>query len=63
MSSIELVMGMIKEEFLKQFDLIEKYIKDDMKKELVVLKYLNEKLKVIDKEVENYYNKNKSNYL
>ncbi len=32
MSSIESAMGMTKEEFLKQFDLTEKYIKDDMKK-------------------------------
>ncbi|HEL3031075.1 TPA: peptidylprolyl isomerase, partial [Clostridioides difficile] len=63
MSSIESAMGMTKEEFLKQFDLTEKYIKDDMKKELVASKYLNEKSKVTDKEAENYYNKNKSNYL
>ena len=63
MSSIESAMGMTKEEFLKQFDLTEKYIKDDMKKELVASKYLNEKSKVTDKEAENYYNKNKSHYL
>ncbi len=34
-----------------------------MKKELVASKYLNEKSKVTDKEAENYYNKNKNNYL
>ncbi|UWD50484.1 peptidylprolyl isomerase [Clostridioides difficile] len=63
MSSIESAMSMTKEEFLKQFDLTEKYIKDDMKKELIASKYLNEASEVTDKDAQSYYDKNKSNYL
>ena len=62
-SSIESMFSMTEEEFLDRFDLTKDYIKQSLKKELIATKYLEENSKVSDKEAQNYYNKNKKDFL
>lgn len=59
MTSITQTFGMDEENFLKEFGLTKEEIKKSVEKEAIAAKYIDEESKVTDKEVEEYFNKNK----
>lgn len=63
MSSIESMFNMTEDEFLDKFNLTKSYVKQNLKKELIATTYLEESSEVSDTEAENYYNKNKDDFL
>lgn len=63
MASIEEKFSMKEDEFLKKFKLTKEYIKKELEKELIAIKYVGEASEVSDKEAKNYYDKNKDEYL
>ncbi|RDY26913.1 peptidylprolyl isomerase [Romboutsia weinsteinii] len=63
MSSITSKYQMSEEEFLKQFSLTPDYIKAELKKELAAAEYISKESDVTDKEAQNYYDKNKDEFL
>lgn len=63
MSSIEQKFAMTKDDFLKQFSLTEESIKADLEKEIIATKYIGQASEVSDTEAQNYYDKNKEEFL
>ena len=63
MSSITEKFGMTEDEFLKKFNLTKELVKADLKKELIASKYIGTSSEVSDKEAQNYYDKNKDEFL
>ncbi|SCH40978.1 peptidylprolyl isomerase [Romboutsia sp. 1001713B170207_170306_H8] len=63
MSSIEYQFGMTEDEYLKEFNMTEKSLKEELKKELIAIKYLEESTEVTEEEAQNYYDKNKDEFL
>ncbi|CEN84990.1 peptidyl-prolyl cis-trans isomerase [[Clostridium] sordellii] len=59
MASITQTFGMDEEKFLKEFGLTKEEIKKSVEKEAIAAKYIDKESKVTDKEVEEYFNKNK----
>ncbi|AUN13471.1 peptidylprolyl isomerase [Paeniclostridium sordellii] len=59
MTSITQTFGMDEENFLKEFGLTKEEIKKSVEKEAIAAKYIDKESKVTDKEVEEYFNKNK----
>lgn len=62
-SSIEQQFGMSEDEYLKAFNLTEKSLKEEIEKELIAIKYMEETIEVTEEEAQNYYNKNKDEFL
>ena len=63
MQSISQGFGMDEATFLKTFKISKEKIKEDLKKELIATQYMAKESEVTDKEAENYYNKNKDEFL
>ncbi len=63
MQSINQSFSMDEATFLKTFKISEDKIKEDLKKELTATQYMAKESEVTDKEAENYYNKNKDEFL
>ena len=63
MSSITQSFGMTEDEYLKEFGLTKDYIKKDLEKELIAVKYMGEMTNVSEEEAKNYYDKNKDEFL
>ncbi|MCH1965309.1 peptidylprolyl isomerase [Paraclostridium sordellii] len=59
MASITQTFGMDEDKFLKEFGLTKEEIKKSVEKEAIAAKYIDKESKVTDKEVEEYFNKNK----
>lgn len=62
MSTISQTFGMDEETYLKKFDLTKDGVEKSLEKEAIAAKYIDEESKVSDKEVEEYYNKNKKDF-
>ena len=62
MSSITQSFGMTEDEYLKEFGLTKDYIKKDLEKELIAVKYMGEVTDVSEEEAKNYYDKNKDEF-
>lgn len=62
MRSITQSFGMTEDEYLKEFDLTEDYIKKDLEKELIAVKYMGKVTDVTEEEAKNYYDKNKDEF-
>lgn len=63
MTSIESTFKMTKDEYIETFKTSEEYIKADLEKELIAVKYIGQASDVSDKEAKNYYDKNKDEFL
>lgn len=63
MASISQNFTITEEEYLKEFKLSKEDIQKDLKKELIASKYMEQSTQVSDKEVKNYYDKNKDEFL
>ncbi|MGL5330079.1 MAG: peptidylprolyl isomerase [Peptostreptococcaceae bacterium] len=61
--SITQTFGMTEEEFTKQFKVTKEEIKEELKKELIASKYMQQSSEVSDTEAKNYYDKNKDEFL
>ncbi|MGL6107116.1 peptidylprolyl isomerase [Romboutsia sp.] len=55
--------GMTEEDLINKFNIPKDTIRKNLEKELIATKYLGEASDVSDKEAENYYNKNKEEFL
>ncbi|WP_373600608.1 peptidylprolyl isomerase [Paraclostridium bifermentans] len=62
MATISQSFGMDEEAYLKKFDLTKDGVEKSLEKEAIAAKYIDEESKVSDKEVEEYYNKNKKDF-
>ncbi len=63
MQSIAQAFSLDEEAFLKTFKISKDKIKNDLKKELIATQYMAKETDVTEKETENYYNKNKDEFL
>ena len=63
MSSIEQDFSMDEEEYLKKFKLTKEELKEELKKELIAVKYMGEVTDVTEEEAKNYYDKNKDEFI
>ncbi|WP_025162829.1 peptidylprolyl isomerase [Paraclostridium bifermentans] len=62
MATISKTFGLDEEAYLKQFGITKDEMRKSIEKEAVAAKYIEEKSKVTDKQVEDYYNKNKKDF-
>lgn len=62
MATISKTFGLDEDAYLKQFGLTKEEMRKSIEKEAVAAKYIEEKSQVSDKEVEEYYNKNKKDF-
>ena len=63
LSSLSTSFGITEEMLLNKFKIPKDYIEKDLEKELIGTKYLGEATDVSDKEAQNYYDKNKDEFL
>ncbi|MEG1142709.1 MAG: peptidylprolyl isomerase [Clostridia bacterium] len=63
MGSISQQFGIDEDKFLTEFKMSKEDIEKDLEKELIATKYVAQESEVSDKEVENYYKKNKDEFL
>lgn len=61
-SSIESSFNLTEDTYLSKFNLTKDYMKENLKKEMIATKYLQENSKVSEKEAKNYYNNNKNDF-
>lgn len=61
-ASITQTFQMDEEEFFKKFKLSKEEVEKSLEKEIIAAKFIEEDSKVSDKDVEEYYNKNKSEF-
>ena len=62
MGTITQTFEMDEEQFLKKFKLTKEEVEQSLEKELIAAKFIDENSKVSDKEVKEYYEKNKSEF-
>lgn len=62
MATIESNFSLTEEEYLNKFNLTKDEVKENIKKELVATKYLQENSTVSEEEAKNYYNNNKEDF-
>ena len=63
MSSLEQTFNLTEDDIINKFNIPKEDIEKELEKELISTKYIGEASEVTDKEAENYYNKNKDEFL
>lgn len=61
-TTISMYFDMTLEEFCKKYNFTEDYIKECVKKQVIASEYLMSLVKIEDKDIEDYYNKNKETF-
>lgn len=59
---ISMYFQMTLSEFMKKYNFTEEYVKENFKKQIIVQEYLKSCINIKDKDIEDYYNKNKEEF-